>query len=492
MKIDYEVDVLIVGFGAAGANAAIAAHDAGARVQIIEKQNIGGGNSAVCAGVMAIPRNVEEGVEYYRNLSFGTVSEKMIRAFAEAMVGIPDLLTRLGVKFKVAHMRGSYPSLLRGYLHRLYINPTGEKGFEALEDQVKKRNIKVLSNTSAKRLIQRPDSKEVIGLVAEIEGNEITIMARKAVVLTCGGYGANSEMVSHFNFPGLSDYIFPWGSPGNKGDGVQLATEAGASLWHMASIEWGKFCARAPSLEYGTAIGYGLGRSLSVGSYMFVNRSGKRFMAEDTKVTHRKAPLKILEFDQLNAEYGNLPAFMIFDQTYFKKGSIAVNRPGTVRKRGGVIGYPIVHEIYDWSSDNQAEVDAGWIYKANTIAELANMIGADADALKDTINRFNLCCDEQRDCEFERNAASQEPFGTPPFYGLELGISLINTQGGAKRNVDCQVVDHNDVAIPRLYSAGEFGSFFGFLYQGGSNYPEAWVTGEIAGRIAASETSWRS
>ena len=96
MKVDYDTDVLIVGYGAAGANAAIAAHDAGARVLIMEKLDYPGGNSGVCAGSMLIPESVEEAVRYYRGLSFGTVDEKMIRVFAEAMVGIPRLLTELG------------------------------------------------------------------------------------------------------------------------------------------------------------------------------------------------------------------------------------------------------------------------------------------------------------------------------------------------------------------------------------------------------------
>jgi succinate dehydrogenase/fumarate reductase flavoprotein subunit len=86
---DYETDVLIVGYGAAGANAAIAAHDAGARALIIEKLGFPGGNSGVCAGAMVIPETIEEAVRYYRALSFGTVDEEMIRTFAEEMVGIP-------------------------------------------------------------------------------------------------------------------------------------------------------------------------------------------------------------------------------------------------------------------------------------------------------------------------------------------------------------------------------------------------------------------
>ncbi len=107
-KGDYETDVLIVGYGAAGANAAIVAQGAGARVLVIEKMGFPGGNSGVCAGAMLIPESVEEAIRYYRALSFGTVDEEMIRAFAEAIVGIPRLLTGLGAEFKVRRTEPGY------------------------------------------------------------------------------------------------------------------------------------------------------------------------------------------------------------------------------------------------------------------------------------------------------------------------------------------------------------------------------------------------
>jgi len=72
-----------------------------------------------------------------------------------------------------------------------------------------------------------------------------------------------------------------------------------------------------------------------------------------------------------------------------------------------------------------------------------------------------------------------------------MGLVLVNTQGGPKHNKLCQVLDPDDKPIPRLYAAGELGSFFGFLYQEGSNYPEAWAFGRIAGRQAAAEKPFK-
>lgn len=312
-------------------------------------------------------------------------------------------------------------------------------------------------------------------------------MARRGVILACGGYEYNPEMLADFNFPGATGYIFPWGTPGNTGDGIKLACEAGAALWHMASIEWGALCARKPSQEFGTAIGTGLGRTMPEGSYMFVNRNGKRFMAENTNLVHRKAPLEILFFDHERAEYRNLPAYMIFDETYRRKGPIASTMEHFQLMWGGPVGYPMVHKIYEWSSDNRAEIEKGWVFQADTLADLAGKIEADAAALEETIRDFNRACQDNRDPQFGRTENTLSPLETPPYYAVELALTLVNTQGGPKHNRDCQVLDFNGRPIPRLYAAGELGSFFGFLYQGGSNYPEAWAFGQIAGKRAAAE-----
>jgi hypothetical protein len=79
-------------------------------------------------------------------------------------------------------------------------------------------------------------------------------------------------MLANFHFPGATDYIFPWGTPGNTGDGIKLAAEAGAALWHMATVEWG-FRARKPSrIRNGDQ---GRPREACEGSFVFVNQYRK-------------------------------------------------------------------------------------------------------------------------------------------------------------------------------------------------------------------------
>ena len=489
-KWDYRADVVVVGYGSAGGNAAIAAHDAGAKVILIDKMSLPGGNSAVCRGAILVPKTVDDAIEYYRALSFGGAEEDMIRAVAEAMVGIPALLREQGAHFKVREAAAAFPTLLKSGLHRIQFYPTGPGGFKFLSGLVEKRDIPVLLQTPAQGLVQVPETGEVVGVKAEKGGKAIFLKAEKGVVLSCGGYQNSPEMFGDYNIPGISDFIFPRGTPANSGDGLKMAAAAGAYIWHTTCIEWGTFCAKAPSKEFGVSVGDHVGRSLKSPSFVFVNKWGKRFMQETKRLNHFKEPLDLLRFDHDNAEYPNLPAFMVFDEGCRRMGPIASNGKMMRAQEGGVWGYSVCHNIHDWSDDNLEEIEKGWILKADTLTALAGRINVDPGGLEETIRKFNRHCTAGKDSEFCRPRDCLAPILTPPYYALELGLALTNTQGGPKRNKYCQVLGPDGKPIPRLYVAGELGSFFGFLYQGGSNYPEAWAFGRIAGQRAASEKSF--
>jgi hypothetical protein len=256
-------------------------------------------------------------------------------------------------------------------------------------------------------------------------------------------------------------------------------------------LQWGGFCAKTPSRQFGVAVGAGIGRIKDAKNFIFVNKYGKRFMKETKMVAHNKGTLEILYFDHEGAEYPNVPAYLVFDEVYRKSGPIAYTLKFFERAFRGPFGYAMVHKIYDWSDDNIAEVDKGWIIKADTIADLAGRINVNPKGLKESIGKFNSYCTNGEDLDFGRRKDSMAPIEKPPYYALELGIGLVNTQGGPKHNKYCQILDPDDKPIPRLYAAGELGSFFGFLYQGGSNYPEAWIFGRIAGKQAASEKPFK-
>ena len=127
---------------------------------------------------------------------------------------------------------------------------------------------------------------------------------------------------------------------------------------------------------------------------------------------------------------------------------------------------------------------------SDTIEELASQLGIGPTALKETVSRYNEHCKTGEDTEFNRPTDHMSPIETPPFYSVELCLCLINTQGGPKHNNRAQVLDMEGKPIPHLYASGELGSFFGHLYQGGSNFPEALAFGRIAGENVAAEKPW--
>jgi predicted oxidoreductase len=83
-----------------------------------------------------------------------------------------------------------------------------------------------------------------------------------------------------------------------------------------------------------------------------------------------------------------------------------------------------------------------------------------------------------------------EPIAEGPFYAVALSPSMLNTQGGPRRNEKGQIVLPNGKPIPRLYSAGELGSIYSHLYQGTGNIGECLAFGRVSGRYAAAETPW--
>ncbi len=507
---EYETDIVVVGTGFAGCNAAIAGHDSGAEVLVLEKapEQFAGGNSGVSGGGMTIPSNVPDAIKYYRALCFGTVPDELCVDLAEAMTKVPEQLKNMGiqvapVRFFAEPPPGSPPrtepparrasglGLLPGagnttiyaILQDGETVPRMETGHElylAHKRCMQERNIKVLYETPAKRLIQDPETKAILGVVAEQQGKQIAIKGRRGVVLACGGYEANYEMHGYFNYPGIKFY--PWGTPYNSGDGIKMASEVGASLWHMCSIEWDGPCVKAPSEQYGVSIQTSILTVRAItGNYILVNKYGKRFMDDSKSLTHIKESLELTYFNHERVEYPNMPFYIVFDETFRLKHRL-------VPKKN--MCWNGVHELVDWSADNSAEIEKGWIAKADTIKELAAKMGIDAAELEKTVSRYNQFCRNGVDSEFNRRKQLLFPVITPPFYSAELALTCTNTQGGPKHNGKAQTLDQDDKPIPRLYTPGELGSFFGFLYPGGSNIPEAIAFGRIAGLNAAAEKPW--
>jgi succinate dehydrogenase/fumarate reductase flavoprotein subunit len=167
------------------------------------------------------------------------------------------------------------------------------------------------------------------------------------------------------------------------------------------------------------------------------------------------------------------------------------NKAGSPFGLARVMGWASVVKKMQFSKDCSEEVAKGWIQKADTIADLAVKINLNPKNLTKAVDKWNDACDKGLDTEFGRSAANLGPIKQGPFYAMRISLGILNTQGGPKRNAKAQIVDPDDKPIPRLYSAGELGSMYSFLYNGGGNIGECLAFGRIAGRNAAAEKPWK-
>lgn len=477
-KWNEEADVVVVGYGFAGSAVAITAHDAGAKVLMIEKapERHKGGNSRVSGNIFFWPNDVAKAKTYFKAMAgpyMDGISEEMLDIWAAEMHANKAWREGLGLQ-PAAFALAEFPELPGSDCAEMLMHGEGPIGQERLwkgvtEPAMAARQIRTLYETAAVSLVK--ENGEIVGAVAERRGERIAIKANRAVVLTCGGFENNPAMVRTY-LAGLP-HIYPSGTPYNTGDGVRMSIEVGAELWHMSNIAGPEFFFKAPEIPVSRFLNLPHAKS-----YIFVAGDGQRFMAEGPLVMGSDRHGKVNYHGRWIQQPAPTPIHLIFDETVRKSGSLGKSDACWDASHGN---------LYDWSDDNSREVAKGWIKQAGTLRELATLVNLSPDALDATVARFNGFAEKGKDEDYGRSANSLSPLRTAPFYALELTPSFINTQGGPRRNKDAQVIGIDGKPIPRLYSAGELGSIYGFLYQGGGNVGECFAFGRIAGRNAAQE-----
>lgn len=461
---DEEADVVIVGYGFAGSSVAIAAHDGGATVLLLEKapEKYKGGNSRVNAQIVFWPDDIEKAITYFKALAgpyMDNISEEMVRVWATEMHANRAWLEGLGMK-PVFIGGAEFPEFagsdcVKMLCHNdqqaavdgtqsfsLHANKLlgGERLWNGVtEPALAARKIRRLYETAGVKLVKQDG--EVVGLIAEKCGKQIAIKANRAVVLTCGGF-ENNPVMSRTYLEGLP-HIYPAGTPYNTGDGIKMGIDVGADLWHMANIAGPELFFKAPEFEVSRWINFP-----PVESYIFVAQDGTRFTAEGPQCMgadrHGKVKVKGVWMQQLTP----VPIYLIFDESFRLAGSIGESSACWDASHGN---------RYDWSRDNLREVGKGWIKRANTLEDLAAIINLTPEVLAATVARYNAFAKDGKDVDYNRKATYMAPIQVPPYYAMELTPSFVNTQGGPRRNKDAQVIGLDDKPIPRLYSAGELG-----------------------------------
>ncbi|HUH38074.1 MAG TPA: FAD-binding protein, partial [Spongiibacteraceae bacterium] len=152
------------------------------------------------------------------------------------------------------------------------------------------------------------------------------------------------------------------------------------------------------------------------------------------------------------------------------------------------IGWRALMDGYSWSADNAVEIEQGWIKRANTIAELADILSLDKDVLEDTVARYNAACRAGSDSMFNRLPGTLDPLSEPPYYAMSSPPLLGWTNGGPRRDGRGRVLDPYRKPIKGLYAAGSVSSTYSWGKDGGFHIADALAFGRVAGREAASNT----
>ena len=528
----YTADVVIVGYGGAGAVAAITANNLGANVLVLEKTPLvnratptgltirgGGGNSSVCAGGVGYPINPTTGAEALFQACWGATPMDVCLALCTVASQVPAWLQAMKIPHAnptVSTTFGEYPGItqpLNCITGSSSLTNGCPGGFSAIDGVVAGLNIPILWNTSATHLIQNPTTNEVLGVQAlQNQSVVLNVQAKRAVILTCGGYEYNEQM--------KLDYLpcYPVRFEGwqyDTGDGITMAAEVGAGMWHM-NHQAGTYDMWFPdyNMAWGcTPSGFG---------WFIVDKYGNRYVNEEVSpFSGHGCAAWMGQFDPTVPEYTRIPSFMIFDSKTFAAGpigrSVGITYLGVPGASLGGAAWP----------GNSAALAKGWIIEgATSPSDLANAINqaaiatvptmatlsqigqkmvpaiqgpagkiqikANPSMLTATVNKWNAdCAAGNGDTVFGRTAAQMAPVSTPPFYAVPLFPGSYNTHGGPIHDAQWRVCDFNNNPIPRLYEAGELGGEQAFLYVVAvSDIPAYIATGQIAGNNAAMEAPW--
>jgi succinate dehydrogenase/fumarate reductase flavoprotein subunit len=458
---DAEYDVIVIGFGGAGANASIAAAEAGAKVLLTEKAPEGheGGNTRYCAQVILNYWDYDKGLAYVTaaNEGYEHMTPDMLNFIVKSSRENADWLESIGVMRPKASTGttplGEYPELPgadTAYVDFIMDSSilSGKTYWESMRKAVvaRKDRITVWFESPAKRLIQDPATKTVTGVQIQRGGKTLNVRAKNGVVMAMGGFENNEEMVENYT---ERERMFPLGSPYNTGDGVKMAIDVGADLWHMNALSGPWITVKTPDMDraYFNSMVQNLAKNYAA---IYVGKDGSRFMNESGWQRHGHAYYSGSFYSQTTPD----PMYIIFDES---------------ARKAGLVVPP------SFSADLSAEIANGTIVQAETNGELARKIGVRVDSpqpnvtaqaypgwdetyrtagLVNQVKAYNQYCVGKFDPQFNRRPNTLVPIAQAPFYAMELQPAMVNTQGGARRNLEMEVLTPYGEVIPHLYSAG--------------------------------------
>lgn len=499
---DERTDVVVVGCGFAGAMSAIAAHDAGAGVILLEKMPDPGGISICSVGGVRVAADADQAFAYLQRTNGGTAPDAVLRTLARGMAELPARIEALaravGARTAYRASNANYPfpgTRTFGFVSiesvpnfdaaRAYPqakgSPAGRLLFRTMELNLAGRGLAPRVSTSVEALVCDPAGR-VRGVIARRGRRRVSIAARRGVILACGGFEGDPAMQRQY-WPGQP--VLSAAFRGNTGDGIRMAQAVGADLWHMWHYHGSYgFKHSDPAYPFGIRTKRlpdwmpGVGPRGEVRMpWILLDRRGRRFMNEYDPYLQDTGARPLDRYDPQAQDYAALPAWLVADADGHALWPF---------------GRPTYHErgiAFEWSRDNEAEVSLGILKRAGNLGALAAALGVPRAVLAATLGRWNAACDARRDEDWARPASSMVPIRKAPFTYAPVWPIVSNTQGGPVHDSYQRVLDPAGKPIPRLYAAGELGSVFGHLYMSGGNIAECFVGGRIAGRGAAAEAA---
>lgn len=489
-------DVVVVGYGFAGANAAIAAADACASVLLVERTAAPGGISICSAGGIRVAKDEAAAFAYLAATCAGTTPAPVLATLARGMTEIGAHVRAMGeICGAVVSERaspGNYPFPGADTFGFVYVDaipgfdpaafypavrgsPAGALLFRLIERNVAARPIRVRTGVRARRLLR--EGERITGVLTETAAGEERLVARRGVVLACGGFEADPAMQAQYweGGPALNAAF-----PANTGDGIRMAQAVGADLWHMWHYH-GSYGFRWPDPAWPFGIRVkrlpdwtpGTDRPVPAMPWIVVDRDGRRFMNEYQPYLQDTGARPLGLMDPTRQLRPRDPAWLVTDAmglALYPFGKPTSHAPGMA---------------LEWGPDNMCARELGLFREAADPAALARVLGMAPDVLPATIAAWNEACARGRDEVLGRPPTSLHPLATPPFFAAPVEKVVSNTQGGPVHDERQRVLDPFGAPIAGLWAAGELGSVFGHLYLSGGNIAECFIGGAIAGREAA-------
>ena len=478
-----DFDVIVVGCGVAGLSAAVSALESGARVAILERSDIAdrGGQTRWTEAMMRMksehevaddleshfaensghyldPRLVNEAAGDYQNwpsiVKVLNFTDPELIATLSAQAG-PTLqwLKKFGVRFDT--QPAGY--FITTCTTRLSPVGGGLALVEALAAQAEKNErARFFYRTTARRLIQ-DENGAIRGLEATVAQNRTLRLSAPAVVLACGGFEGNPEMLTHY-LGTDARYLRPVARGGyyNKGEGIRMALAAGAA----PAGDYGQIHAEPLDPRSGAPEPIVLVFSYGI----LVNKHARRFIDE--------APSTV-------------------DATYESITRRILKQPDGI---AWVILDSKVDDVPNWKRSVRSDQPP---ISAPTLADLAQKLGLDADALQATVRQFNQACtDGHFNPLQEDNLATIADFAPPksnwarridsgPFLAYPIICGNCFTFGGIKIDPRGQVLNSDGETIEGLYAAGETTGIYYGTYTGATSVLRGAVFGRIAGQAAS-------